>query len=460
MGGLFSTLHTAAAALDIYSRALAADQANVANASIPGYAALRANIQPIEIGGASPAGGDVISFSSTGDFLADAAVRHASSNASNSQSTVSWLGSINQQFDITGSSGIGAAFQQFSTAFANAAVSPSDNSLRAQALDAASAVARAFRQTAAELDSQQQQLDSAAGATTAQINALGARVRDLNIRVVNSGGNFDPGVDASLRSALDTLATLVDISVTKNADGSVNVLAAGQLPLVTGLQWYSMNVDPAAAPGLQVTSAGGGHSPLAFSGTLGALLSARSGVFAGLLGDETGPGTLNTLAKGFASRVNTLLNSGTDASGAAGASLFQYDSAKDSNVARTLTIDPAVTPSQLALGSPAGSNAVANQLAGLTSSGNPADQIGGMTVQAFFGSVAAGVGSLLSSARDLASTDQTALTTAQTNRQQTSGVSLDQEAVSVMANQRAYEASARIVSVIDQLTETEVNLIK
>jgi flagellar hook-associated protein FlgK len=44
-------------------------------------------------------------------------------------------------------------------------------------------------------------------------------------------------------------------------------------------------------------------------------------------------------------------------------------------------------------------------------------------------------------------------------RQQSSGVDLNQEAVTVMQFQRAYDAASKMVSVLDQLTQDIVNMI-
>ena len=45
-------------------------------------------------------------------------------------------------------------------------------------------------------------------------------------------------------------------------------------------------------------------------------------------------------------------------------------------------------------------------------------------------------------------------------RQQSSGVSLDEEAALLIEFQRAYQANARFITVLNQLTEETVNLLK
>jgi len=460
MGGLFSALNTASTALDVFSRALGTSQTNVANASTAGYAAQQATILPIDLSG-NGGGTDFISVTSNASSFADASVQASSSQASFSQTQTQQLSPVNQLFDITGSSGILAAFQQFSTAFSRLAVTPNDPTLQAGALSAAGTVASAFQSVVAGLDSQQTQVDSAVQSTTSQINSLASQIQQLNVQ--KAGQNPpDPGTSASLRSSLDQLSSLVDITVTTGANGTVSVLAGGQLPLVLGDQAYTLAAHPSAAPGSQISSSAGGNSPDSFTGTLGALLETRNGTLGSLLGSGTNPGTLNTLASGFASRVNALLSSGANSTGAAGVPIFTFDTTNPANAARTLTLNSAVTGDQLGLastGASGTSNGIANTLAALPSSTAAADQIGGVSAETYFSNIAASVGGQLSSAQNASTADQTSLTSAQTSRQQQIGVSLNQEAATISEFERSYQANAQVVSIINQLASDTVNLI-
>jgi len=454
MGSLFAALQTSSNALDAFSRALGVDQANIANSATPGYASQRAAILPIGLNT-----GDVVSLTSSGDLRADALVQSASSQASYSQTQADRLSPINQLFDITGSSGILAALQQFGAAFSNLSVTPNDATLGAAALNAAGNVASAFRSATASIDARRNQNTSDIRDTVSQINQLAGQIRQLNVQA-NGTGQSDPVIDASVRSALDQLSSLVDITIAKAPDGTISVLAGGQLPLVVGSQSYAISADLSAAPGSQISSAVGGIAPTAFSGHLGALLDTRNGVIAQLIGSASAPGSLNILAAGFASRVNALLSSGTTATGASGVPIFSYDLTDATNAARTLTLNSSVTSAQLGLASSAQSNGIANQLAALSGSDAAADQIGGLSPLALFGGIAASVGRQLSNARDASTIHQANLTDAQSARQKQSGVSLDQEAVTITALERSYQAAAKVISIIDQLTTDTVNLIK
>ncbi len=461
MGGLFTSLNTATTALDALTQALGVAQDNIANASTPGYVSQNVSINAIDPSGSGSSSGDLVTVSSTGNAFTDAVVRSATSQASQDQTEASQLSPINQLFDITGTSGILAALQQFSTAFSNLAVTPGDSTLQASALSAAGNVASAFQSVVANLNSQSTQIASAVQSTTTQINALAANIAQLNAQTAAST-EPNPATDANLRSDLNQLSSLVDVTVTTAANGTVSVLAGGQLPLVIGDQAYTLSANTAAAPGSQISSSAGGDSPASFSGQLGGLLNTQNNTIDQLLGSGDNPGTLNTLAAGFASQVNSLVSAGVTSSGAAGAPIFTWDTADPTNAAATLALAPGVTADQLAVGSTgtnAESNGVANALAALPGSTEPADEIDGVSAETYFANIAASVGQQLSDANTASTADQTTLTTAQATQQQQSGVSLDQEAADITAYQRTYDANSQVVSILNQLTEDVVNMV-
>jgi flagellar hook-associated protein 1 len=460
MSGLLTSLQGVSSALNAFTQALSADQANVSNASTPGYAAVRAVINPVGFFG-NGGGTDSVVLQSTGSAQADAIVQAASSQASDSQTQVQQLGAVNQQFSITGSTGILAAFQQFSTAFANLSVTPNDASAGAAALASAQGVASAFNSVAQSLASQSQSIQASAQSTVSEINNLAGQIAQYNVQV-RGETSLNPGTNASQRSALTQLSSLVGVTVTQNADGTVNVLAGGTLPLVLGDQAYTLSANLSAPPGSQVTSTGGGVTPSSFSGTLGGLVDTLNNTITPILGGNGQPGSLNTLAQGFASSVNSLLTSGVTSSGSAGVPVFTYDTTNPANVAATLAVDPSVTADQLGLattGASASSNGIANQLAGLTASNDSASQINGLAPQDYYSSLAQSVGQQLSDATAQSTSDQTNLTSAQANQTSIEGVSLDQEAINITADQRSWEAAAKLVTVMDNLTLDSVNLV-
>lgn len=149
---------------------------------------------------------------------------------------------------------------------------------------------------------------------------------------------------------------------------------------------------------------------------------------------------------------------GDDSSGALAAlginTLFQGSSSRDIAVNDRLLSDQRLLATGRGGGPTDNRNAVA--IAKSLESGNEA--LNGLSATRFYeqmvGSVAA------SAATERAVTDgfTSFRDTLKTQREQTSGVSLDEEAIRVMNLQRNYQAAARIISVVDELLNTLINI--
>ena len=84
----------------------------------------------------------------------------------------------------------------------------------------------------------------------------------------------------------------------------------------------------------------------------------------------------------------------------------------------------------------------------------------GGTFSQFYGSIAARIGQQKASADQDQQLHQQLLAQTQSVREQTSGVSLDEEATRLIEFQRAYQASAQLLSVLNQLTGSVINILQ
>jgi flagellar hook-associated protein 1 FlgK len=116
-----------------------------------------------------------------------------------------------------------------------------------------------------------------------------------------------------------------------------------------------------------------------------------------------------------------------------------------------------MTPDQIAAALPGapGGNGNALNLAALANGKN----LNNYTFAQFYGNLGGRVGRDLATATDNQTTKQQLLNQAQTLRQQSSGVSLDQEAEHLIAFQRSYQANAKMLTVLTSLTDTLMGLI-
>jgi flagellar hook-associated protein 1 FlgK len=172
------------------------------------------------------------------------------------------------------------------------------------------------------------------------------------------------------------------------------------------------------------------------------------------------------MAKLFADRVNQLLTPVDNSSGTpvpTGVPLFTYDTANDTNVAHTLAVNPAITPDQLTAvdpGPPIVSNGVPLALSGLAGGAKTADQINGDSYSQFFGGMAARIGGALNDSTAQQQIQQSSVAQAKNLRQQSSGVSLDEEATILIQFQRAYDANSRLITVLNQITQDAINILR
>jgi flagellar hook-associated protein 1 FlgK len=110
----------------------------------------------------------------------------------------------------------------------------------------------------------------------------------------------------------------------------------------------------------------------------------------------------------------------------------------------------------------AGDNTNARLLANLQTAGNTVDTDGNGVgdsgpYSTFIGSLANAVGTQAQGFQTRSTSDENLLTALKTQRDQVSGVDLDEEATSMMSFQRGYQAASRFISVINQLTDQLVN---
>lgn len=478
MPGILTLLHNAGGALDAFSRVLQVTQNNVANASTPGYARQREILYAMPFDPVSGAMGGVraATVESTRDAYAEHSVRRETASLGTAQQNVTSLSALESLFDISGDSGLPYALNNLFQSFSAWAQSSTDAIARQTVIERAGDVAAVFQQTASGISRASTETVRQMREMVDQVNGLTAKLAEYNQKAVEGGRN-DAGLSAQISTTLEDLSQFVDFTSVQQPDGSATVLLDGQIPLVIGGRQFALSFDlrqsgdppptyPDAPPPARVLSGGADITNHVTGGRLAALLDVRNRVIPSYIGSASEAGDLNTMAKQFADRVNQLLTGGCISSGTppeAGIPLFTYDAGNDTAVAATLAVNPAITAGQLAAidpGPPSVANGIPLRLSALANPQSSEDQIDGASFTGFYGQMAARVGSELSAAQDQESVQQSAVAQAKNLRQQISGVSLDEEAMILIEFQRAYQANSRMISVLDQLTEETINMLR
>ncbi len=479
MSNLLATLTSSASSLDAYAQVLEVTQNNVANSSTPGFAKQNLPLQAMQMDleAGSSGGVSVGQVESARDEFSEQSVRTQETGLGWQQQAVTNLTSLQSVFDVSGKTGIDKALNDFYQSASAWGQTPTDQNARQLVINNATEVAQSFQDTAASLQSLAQQADSQFGSTVAQVNQIVGQIQAYNHMELETGSSSkNGGVDAQIHSALQSLSQLVDFTASKQSDGTTTILLNGSTPLLIGDKQFALqpsmtsagaNAAIPNAPGSEQLLVGGVDvTAQSTGGQLGAVLDMRNRVLASYIGDSSQAGSLNKMAQQFADRVNQLLTSGNSSDGpppVAGVPLFTYDLANATNVARTLAVDPSVTPDQLAAitpGPPYMSNGIPLTLSQLATPQNAADKIDGFSYTQYYGNMASNVGTQLQNAQNGVQVHQSLLAQAQNQRQQLSGVDLNQEAMTMVEFQRAYQAISQFITVLNQLTQDTINILQ
>lgn len=453
MPGLLASLNSAALSLRAYERALATVQNNVANASTPGYARQQVDLvaQAFQPDLELPGGVAVSDLVSTRDEHAERLVRRQGSLYGRLSQMATTLARLEAVLNIRDGSGIAGALDRLFSAFGALAVTPNDLGARENVLGRAREAAQAFRWTASALMEARQETNREVRSAVERINRLAHTIRDINAEIRSDRRKLaDAGLDARLNAALEELAEWVDFQALRADDGSVTVLIGGQTLLVIGERALEIQAD-FSGPQTEVRDAAGAVvTGRIGQGRLAGLLETVNGQIPSLIG------SLDLLAQTFADRVNAILASGVDLNGQPPAvNLFSYSAA--AGAAYTLTVT-SITATELAAAyaSAPGGNGNALDLAALATSA----EIQGVSFTAFYGSIAAAAGRALGSARDGAAMQAALLAQARSLREAASGVNLDEEAAALIQYQRAYQAAAKLVTVLDELIQSVLGMVR
>ena len=451
MGNLFTTILNTANTLRAVEDGLATVQNNVANANTAGFATQTQTFSalPFDLTVGLPGGVEAGPVESSRDAYAEQGVRDQQTALGYYTQKVADLTPIESYFDLSGTSGIEPAMNALFSSFSQLSVNPNDPVSRQLVLSNASVVAQQFQDSVTGFTNQQADINSQAQSTIANINQLAAAIAQVNgSGRVSPSGSVNSGLDAQLNSSLEQLSQLVNFTTLQQPDGTVSVYIGGQTPLVVGDQAYDIQGDFSTPQTAIISSTGTDISDQITGGQLSALVDDNNNVIPGYISQ------LNTLAQSLADQVNNTLDQGVDESGAAPTTdLFTYDPAAP---AGSLAVNP-LTPDQIAAALPGATGGNGNALA-LAQLAN-ATNLNGYTFAQYYGNLGGQVGNDVSAAQGSETTKQNLLSQAQALRQQASGVSLDAQATQLIEYEQSYNASAKMLTVLDELTQSIMAVI-
>jgi flagellar hook-associated protein 1 len=455
-------LNTAVSALSAAQTALDTAAHNTANASTPGYSRQRVNLvasapftypsfnksgTPGQIG----TGVSIASISRARDGFLDTQIRGQSQLSGYWDTRRDEIAKVETVFPEPSDSGLGSVLSKFWSAWQDVAADPSSTAARAALTAQAGTLAQRVNSDAAQLKTLADGTNAQLTGGVNEVNDLARQLAGLNDqiqRVVVSGDNANDLSDQR-DALLDRLTVLLPITVEAQADGTTTVLVGGT-DLVNHGTARTITAATNGAGDIAPQWSDGTAVPLG-QAQLGALAEVRDTTLAGYRTQ------LNALVKGVADAVNTIHQTGTDATGAAGQVFFTFTAG---NEAATLAVNPALVADPRLVAAAAGANqpgdgTIAGQIADLRN----ALLFGGGTQTAAdtYAGLVSGIGSDSRQGSEMATNQALVVDHLTTRRESISGVSLDEEATDMIKFQHAYQAAARVITAVDEMLDQLIN---
>lgn len=452
-------LSIAESAINANQTEIAVTSENVANAQTPGYAEETANLAALPGGTAGIGSGvEVANISQAQNLMLQMNNLQAQGALSNLNSLQQVLSEIQNIFPIgqssssssnstTTNTGLAGQLANFWNAWDSVAQDPSGSAPRTEVINQAQGIATTLQESSTQLD----QL-SANGVTqlqdsVSQINSLLTEVGQLNSQILQTegaAGNPD-AIKDQLQGILGQLAQQAGVNVQYGSNNTATVTLGG-VSLVQNANVANVTlVDTGGTYSLQANSPG----PVS--------LGVSSGTVAGLLAGVNQyipqyQNELNGVANSLITTVNNQLAAGYTASGAAGGPLFDGTGAANIGIVAAVAANPSLLAAASTTGAAAandGSNA--QTMAEFASSQTGADSQYQGLIQSI-GSITENVNTQVSAQTAVANQAQSAL-------QSATGVNLDAELTNLMNFQSNYQASAKLLTVIDATMQSLIQAV-
>jgi len=463
MSSLFASLGIAREALLAQQMGLEVTQNNISNVNTPGYTRQRAVFVPgdsvAQFEYQAGMGVRLDSIDSYRDRLLDYRVNQELQLQGEFGYASITLGQVEAILNENAGLGLESTLSAFFNSFESLANTPEDASLRQQVLAYGDRLGAEFRSIYEQIQSIQTLQDQTIADTAGEINFLSGAIAKLNAEVAavhETNGNASTLRDQR-QVLLDRLAGLVDLSYFETESGTLTVMTRQGVLLAVADQSYELEVTTGAGGRLDVYANGVDITSGIESGKLGGLLRVRDVNIAGYLT------TLDDMAAAIISRVNEQHALGADIDGLAGGDFFvpfvQTIPGSNQGAARSMSVLITDTARIAAAGPAAGpgNNDNAQSLAGIQHEMLMAGS--SATLNQFYANLIFNIGMDAKASTENLDTQDHLLVQLQNQRDSRSAVSLDEEAVNIIRYQKAYEANARFIRLIDSLTEEIINLL-
>jgi flagellar hook-associated protein 1 FlgK len=474
MLGLFGTLNLGARSLQVQRQGIEVAGHNLANVNNPAYSRQRISIHTSTtiptIHGPQGTGAEVAGIHQLRSAILDFQVQGEASVRGFLEAHQAGLqfgqAVLGQSIDraatgpegsaaaqgVGGQHGVAEGLADLFNSFQSLSTSPTSITERQSVLLRAQSLANQLNQIDGRLGNLNTSLNNSLNSDVTEANGLIATIARYNDEIIRVE-NGAPGSANDLRDLrqqkIEELSKLVSLQTAEQPTGAVD-LSIGGTAIIAGPTVLDTleTFDPGGGQ-LQLRTATGGTPLTLTSGSIAGVIQARDGALTALRDD------LNTLASTLIARVNAVHSAGFSLSGSTGANFFTGTNAADIAVNGALLADPSLLQAASVAGA-AGDNQTALALAQLA--GEPQTALGNQTFGNRYAQTVSVLGQSLSSVNSELSDQDVVDKMLLRQRDSISGVSLDEEMTDLIKFQKAFEASARLITTVDEMLDTVLNL--
>lgn len=464
-------LLTARDSLNAYQLAIDITGSNIANVNTPGYTRQRAEFESVGSinvkAKSAQLSVNIDRISQIYNSYIDSQVVTQQQNTGYSEEMLQGLQNIEVIIDDTNGGGLSEALNAFWASWEDLSQNPEGSIERSALYSASENLVDTISFYQQNLDDLNGELKNSITDVIGQINDKISEITSINSRLVSAGENVGDNNDLldKRREALKELSSMIDINYIENADGTINVYLSNGQPLLQSHIGHNLSYEPTADGQMNIYSKDVSDQPLNNAikkGKLGALMELHT---------QTVPEYLDYLddfAFALANSVNDAHKSGYDAYQNTGVAFFEVSVSDPSdpncteNAAATIKINPDIMSDLYriaASSSVTGDGVNASKIASiqenmLTIGDKPS------TLYSFVSSIVGLIGHQVSSAQTEDDHQTIILTNLTNQRESVSGVSIDEEMISLTKYQMGYTAAAKLCNTANELLDELMSILK
>lgn len=378
------------------------------------------------------------------------------------------LARVEQVFNEQENKGLNRFVSDFFNSFREFSNNPESQAARSTVKETAHLVTKDFQRVSNQLKSLQREVDQGILSHVTEINSFAEEIADLNgrIKTVEVTGGFANDERDRRDLLVKKLGEKVNIRVGESTDGMLNITAGNTAVIVSGTDSGILSAAASAESGIKregnydiFFQSSKHHEAVRVTnqftgGLVGGALEVRDQSINEILGK------VDELAYEISDRVNQAHRNGFNKYQDTGIDFFQTPLGTRDAAERMALSDEVMRDlnviSASATNDAAADNRVALVIANLQNE-RLMDQ-GKSTMDDYYNGMVGKMGVMTNKANQLHEHQKGVVAQLQNIRESISGVSLDEEALRMIEYQKAFDASAKMIKVADELFNTVINI--